>query len=358
MFSVRQLSCGGAKHYSGSNETIYEENAVDTQRVNDFDSKMTIAMFTKTGFDGLASVVAEGFSKLINVDLVINNPTYQQADLSMSFGRVLVGEQFKDFAAEADLVIYCCRQEKNRDKYLEQLNLAQSLNRWEQSIYVDGHDKYNRIQKDFLKCQRYFRREKKIGHSYPANVLALPMAICDRYYLPAQLEREIVFSCMARTPQNLNHIVARRRNPYLEMLNQNFANNANLFIGTIFGGANKKRSKWSGNRECGNYYEKLANSKASISLYGAGFDTLRYWEILASGACLFSQPVEQEIEIPNAFVPGEHYVAFNTPDELRDQIRTYLKNPDKLKEIQSNAFNWAKKHHTAISRAYQILSSV
>ena len=51
------------------------------------------------------------------------------------------------------------------------------------------------------------------------------------------------------------------------------------------------------------YYALLSRSKMALSIRGGGFDTLRYWEVVASGALLLSE--QPDIEIPNNFVHGK-----------------------------------------------------
>ena len=59
-----------------------------------------------------------------------------------------------------------------------------------------------------------------------------------------------------------------------------------------------------------NYYHQINNSRACISIPGGGFDTLRFWEILAQGSLLISKRIS--IVIPNAPIEGLHYLAFDT----------------------------------------------
>lgn len=104
------------------------------------------------------------------------------------------------------------------------------------------------------------------------------------------------------------------------------------------------------------YYLQLNNSRASISIPGGGFDTLRFWEILGQGSLLISKRIA--IKMPYPLQEGEHYVAFDTLDELKDIIEWLYSNPEEADRIRRQGYEYAIKHHTSFARAQYFLDSI
>jgi hypothetical protein len=102
------------------------------------------------------------------------------------------------------------------------------------------------------------------------------------------------------------------------------------------------------------YLDVLSRSKFSVAVRGAGFDTVRRWEIPARGSVLCLE--EAPIVINNDFTDGLNCIKFSSPEELRDKINYYLNNScggyDKLRE---NCFSHFRKFHTTKERAKEFL---
>jgi hypothetical protein len=103
------------------------------------------------------------------------------------------------------------------------------------------------------------------------------------------------------------------------------------------------------------YLRILSQSKFSVGVRGAGWDTLRYWEIPAQGAVLCRMP--SPIEIPNDFQDGVNCVEFSTADELREKITHYLNNSSVYNTLRANSLEHFKKFHTTKARAQQMLDA-
>ena len=103
------------------------------------------------------------------------------------------------------------------------------------------------------------------------------------------------------------------------------------------------------------YYRELASSKIALSIRGGGVATLRYFEIVAMGALLVSDP--SQALIPNDFVNGEHAV-FCRPDlrNLRQVIAHYLRNNEERELLTMRAREHLLKHHTCERRAEYFLN--
>ena len=104
------------------------------------------------------------------------------------------------------------------------------------------------------------------------------------------------------------------------------------------------------------YLKQINNSRACISIPGGGFDTLRFWEILAQGSLLISKRIS--IVIPNAPVEGIHYLAFDTLQELKQVISFVLTNPKTVDRIRWRGYNHALRYHTSQARQSYFLQTI
>ncbi len=103
------------------------------------------------------------------------------------------------------------------------------------------------------------------------------------------------------------------------------------------------------------YYKLLGRSKMGLSIRGGGFDTLRYWEIVACKVLLVSE--QPDIVIPNNFEHRKH-VIFCRPDltDLVDLVRMYAHEDTIREEMVNSAYHHLLKFHTCERRAEQLLA--
>ena len=58
------------------------------------------------------------------------------------------------------------------------------------------------------------------------------------------------------------------------------------------------------------------------------------------------------------FEEDKHYVAFESPEELKEKVLYYKENEDERKKIVNNAYEHALKNHTWDNRAEQFLETI
>lgn len=104
------------------------------------------------------------------------------------------------------------------------------------------------------------------------------------------------------------------------------------------------------------YARELAASRIGVSLFGKGFDTVRYWELPAHGCLLLSQRLP--IVVPHNFVDGESAVYFESIKDLDEKLDFYLAHPDEAERIARAGEARFLKHHTSEARARQFLHHV
>jgi hypothetical protein len=102
------------------------------------------------------------------------------------------------------------------------------------------------------------------------------------------------------------------------------------------------------------YYRVLARSKVAVSIRGGGFDTLRYWEIAASGTLLLSET--PDIEIPHNFEHRRHAVFCRSDlSDLQELIRYYVARDEERERIARAGREHVLKFHTCERRAEYFL---
>lgn len=212
-------------------------------------------------------------------------------------------------------------------------NIAGDLDR------LGGKDLYNEIIKkrpfDFI-----FKREYSIQRDYPENVIALPMCF-NMDLLPTEMPKSYKYDVAFWAVES--HSI---RTQALDLLENNFDCSMN---GTVKNQIMKKYK-----RKGTFYLQELASCKIGLNFRGAGWDTLRYWEIPAVGGFMISQ--RPQILIENNFVDGEEIIFCK--DDLSDLIELceyYLKNETARASIAQKAKIKLQSYHSNIERAKKIL---
>lgn len=104
------------------------------------------------------------------------------------------------------------------------------------------------------------------------------------------------------------------------------------------------------------YAVAVHNALAGLSLFGVGFDTIRYWEILAQGTLLIAQ--RPPIRIPHNFTDGRHALFFDTPADLAAIAQWCEAHPEQAEKTAALGYQHLLKHHTSSARARQLLTVV
>lgn len=103
------------------------------------------------------------------------------------------------------------------------------------------------------------------------------------------------------------------------------------------------------------YFQLLRRSQMGLSIRGAGFDTVRYWEIVAAKRVLVSE--EPYIHIPHNFENGKHAL-FCKPDlsDLATIVRRHARDQSFCETMVKAAYNHLLQYHTCAERAKQFLT--
>ncbi len=101
------------------------------------------------------------------------------------------------------------------------------------------------------------------------------------------------------------------------------------------------------------YRRELLRSRAGVSLFGFGFDTVRYWELPAHGCLLIAE--RPLIRIPHNFEDGVTALFFDDLPELEDRLEWAHRNPEEADAIARAGRDHFLQYHTASARARQFL---
>ncbi len=175
-----------------------------------------------------------------------------------------------------------------------------------------------------------FKREMMTAIDYGVNTFPMPFAYMDSR-VPGELkeERDLdVFWAGQRAFGTRRH--------YLEYLEKTF--------NRAFGGKFTQEA----------YTQTLGRTRIGLNLAGAGFDTVRYWELPAHGAMLLSERLP--IHIPFDFEEGKEAVYFSDLHECADKLRYYLEHPEEAAMIARAGREKFRECHTASARARQFLA--
>lgn len=211
------------------------------------------------------------------------------------------------------------------------------------TVYIDGSDGNNLEDPDALNDFHFiFKRELMINDE--RKILPLPFAAENIYFKFNDIKKDISVSSTLRCGYN------RKR----EIINK-IVKDLNI-PDTVIGEISRGYSASSSTDEQKLYYYKiLARSKISISYPGLGWDTGRFWEILANKCLLFSPEIQ--IKMPDPFIAFKHYIPYDEND-LKDKVLHYLNHKDEMNEIASAGHNHLLKYHTTKSRAEYLVNKL
>jgi hypothetical protein len=267
---------------------------------------------TNTLLDGLFALTKEG---KVSFKISPNYPApYDTKEVSVP------EDVFIEFAQSADLIFLSYGKRNN-----EAMELARKIDCWKKTIFIDGSEvggdrRYDPSiteqiangsytengaihQKMLTECPLYFRREKP----YIEGIIPLPFGIESRYiqYNEA-IKKDIDFVCVFGQEE----YPKLRREVRLAL--EEYCKKEGLVCVTkkTEGFSFDDNSKRAGRDE---YYNVLARAKVGISVGGGGYDTARFWEILANNCLLLTETID-------IYPPDSKALAYERICQFKDLI--------------------------------------
>jgi hypothetical protein len=303
---------------------------------------LRVFVFNRALYDGLKATIIEGL-QLNGVDVfALEFASYARAE------KILRPDNW-DQLAGFDAVLW------GEEELAQVDSLPGSPRAGLVRIFADGSDSLKMRLNKNIRPHLFFKRELlESTYAYGRGlVLPLGFGVEERFWqsFKPHAERLYDYSCMLRLDSNP---FRRKLNDRVNSINSQRPGQTRAFIGGT--GEIPYGDGITMPQPTPKYFEVLSNSRISINCHGAGQDCLRYWEILSSGAMLFSQRLDIHIEHP--FEDGKNAVFFSGLQEFEDKLGYYLAWPDKVEEIARNGYEHAKKFHTSKIRAGVIIEMI
>ncbi|MCC6486418.1 MAG: glycosyltransferase family 1 protein [Candidatus Hydrogenedentes bacterium] len=175
----------------------------------------------------------------------------------------------------------------------------------------------------------YFKREMLEGFDYGPDAYPLPFGYPDRL-VPAE--------------------VSTQREGNLFWAGKRLFGTRSLYLDHLASLLGQGLEKTYSQEE---YRVAISRSRIGLSLFGYGYDTVRYWELPAHGTMLLAE--KPPIRIPHDFIDGESAVHFEDLPELEHKLAYYLDHPGEADAIARAGRNHFLRYHMGSTRARQFL---
>lgn len=257
-------------------------------------------------------------------------------------GKALPDAELRAAAEQADLIIVGSNQGVRT-------HLVQDIEN-PRKVFVDGGDSQDFAVTNNIRYKMVFKRElsKRFPDPESQFVFPLPFAAEQRYFTDQSTPRDLAVTFLANM----------HTNPWRNSVHQRLKNlrNPSIVSGTTNERAYSASQPKATAVETPLYRQLIRRSHISVSVAGAGYDTARFWEILAAGAMLITQDLD--MVIPHGFTDGLDCVTFRSLDEFDEKLMFYLNRPELVKQIAERGHARVRAHHTTTARAQQLLDEV
>ena len=217
------------------------------------------------------------------------------------------------------------------------------------AVFVDGGDHVElagqlawerkvRLRRNVLNGRNFdliFKREHRGSDFNSPKILPISFCLPENYYQPPSppvKTREVAFWG--------GETSASRTTTFHKLKNvRDFERNRNL------------------NFRSHDYMRELAATKICLSFWGAGDDTLRYWEIACAGSLLMAQKPRSPVS--DNFIDRQEAVFIQDDlSNLIEQINHYCDHDDEREKIAQAGRNKFLKCHTTTARARYFLAAL
>jgi hypothetical protein len=320
---------------------------------------MKILYISRNKSDYLQDILYTGLVKVLGISNVIDIPwnnkfhlNFKKYPRNMGLCRnTILSSLFSRFRAkDFSLVIVASCHPDTLKSYR---GLAHKIPKSVPVVFVDGGDWEEvtgdldrvggrELYEEVMSIRPFdyiFKREYIIGKSYEKNVHPLPFAFnFDRMPpLTGGFKYDVAFWAVESHPI---------RTEALNLIENEFDCKEN---GTVRNQVMKKYK-----RKGAFYLQELASCRVSLNFRGAGWDTLRYWEVPALGGFMISQ--KPGIVINNNFEDKKDIVYCKDDlSDLLDLCEYYLNHDAEREAIARSALDKMKSYHTDAHRGEEVL---
>lgn len=296
---------------------------------------MKILAITPEGkHDYLVSSIIEGLNKY---DIEIYYTGYGNGETNR-----ISDEEFINHYSNCDFIFAFWGKSVYNGVPSPKFHLIDSVNGWDKTIYIDGSE-YNHTgfpgktteqlnPMFFGKCRKYFKRECLPEH-IDEGVIPLPFAAVDSDFknLP-KVEKDIDVLCAyGQTSTGQRQISV----DVCEELKQEGYNIINHTVP--------------------NYFELMNRAWITIDAFGGGECNARTFQVMANKSLLFME--RYNIVMPD-MVDGVHCVSWKDAEDLKNKIKQYLLEKDKIRHMIKESCQNVIDNHTSIKRVEYIFKNI
>jgi hypothetical protein len=323
---------------------------------------MKILYICSNRFDYLQDLTYAGLVKVLGKENVVDYPWNPKFNLpiksypkNLGFKSISFRFPFMNSFKEIDFVILASAKKDVLESYLKILPLVKN----KPILFLDGGD-FSEIGGDFYR--------EHSGDLYEAAIKKRPFdIILKREYISSlHAHHSNIFPFPFSFPYNITFpTISESFKKYdVSFWGQQYpqirTNALNLLAGKYDcnqNGTTLDQNFQTYKRRGLFYLEEISRCKIVLNFRGFGWDTMRYWEVPATGTFMISQ--EPKISIPNNFESGKHLVwCSDSLDDLIDLIDYYLARPLEREKMAINAREHLIKYHLNTARAATLIEIV
>lgn len=295
---------------------------------------MKILAITPCGkHDYLTSVVIEGLKKL-NIELYCT-------DTGNGAINLITDEQFINHYQTCDYIFAFWGKSIFNGIPAPKFYLIDQVSGWDKTVYIDGSEynytgypgKVNELLHPvFLKKSKWYFKRECLSEHVLQNIIPLPFSAVESDFLNIQEEKTIDVLC------SFGQTSTGKRKIAIEACNDLQKEGYNIITDHV-----------------DNYFNKVHQAWITIDAHGGGECNARMWQIMANQSCLFAE--KYNIVYPN-LTDGKHYISWESKEDLKNKLRNYLGNKEKLSYIIQNSYSNIIQHHTSVERVKYIFDKI
>ena len=315
---------------------------------------MKVLFLADEGFDYLSNQLMEGLwllSKEGSIDFITTEKVVHHG--SMTDDLPVADEQYaRSLVNESDMIIFSSAGDWN---FIEGRwgDLFRDESLAHKRVFIDGHDGNGylcdpRMHKLYIKRElRYPEANSMIYGNVRSLLFGVYQFLIDAMPAPDWDERpyDISLICFggSNTMRSECGIVLDMMNDKLMMhgSDRRFRINCNVQID----GQPLSIQE---------YRDAMRQTKIGVNIFGAGVDTLRFWETMAHGAVLCSQDPTRQMVMRNAPEPHRHAIYFDSWNRMVEMCRMVVSDRQRWQSMRAASDRLVKCHSTKM-RARQLL---
>ena len=296
---------------------------------------MKILAITPNGkHDYLASSILEGLKKY---DIELYCTGKGNGDINN-----ITDIQFKEHYKTCDFIFAIWGKSIYNNVKEPDYYLIDEVDGWDKTVYIDGSE-YNytgfngktdlQLNPLFLNQAKYYFKRECLPEHIRLGVLPLPFCSVDDDFknLPT-VEKDIDVLCAFGQTDTGQRAISVQACEELKSEGYRIINH-----------------------KVPNYNECMNRAKITIDAHGGGECNARAFQVMANKSLLFME--RYNIVIPN-LIDTEHYVSWDNGDDLKNKIRKYLDNIDKIRILTNNSYDNVLNYHTSEKRVDYILKII